>query len=546
MAAAFEFRERRRPDAPRSHAVPGDRLSWREHAEYILTFTSPPSAREFELLTDLGYESITRTSGIIPLGNFVGRLRLQGVDVDILSTKLGAEGASRLLEDVVRLAANLIYGWTTPTGFPAAGQAAASRPVQYHQLQYLKHVMLDQAIGRRLQDGFAVVEERPTQRFAVDYPVVPVGRARAIDTRTVRDIHRHPERLVEVTPSDPWYVHPLALRLETPSSGGRRLFPLAVAVPRGHLVYDTPENRFVRHLVSLCLMTVGRFVDHPALHQSLRRGCRTMLSTLEEMSSARFLDGVAEIHGLTAPTQALAKLPGYRELLQIYRDLFVQPSLPSAHEEVTRFLEGKNIAVLYEYWVFLKIVEAVARVRHEGRPKIATRGSDLGVLIPPGLEVTVGDDIRIAYNEQFAHNPEHGSYSTPLRPDVTLHVGSTCHVFDAKYRLDRSPFAEGQDEVDAEERETFSFKRGDLYKMHTYRDALRLVASAWVVYPGHEFVFFEADHGRQADPGEVGAFRGVGAVPLRPAAPTSHLEPLLARLLDAEDSPTVAMPTATS
>jgi hypothetical protein len=189
VATALEFRERRKLDAPRSHAVRGDRLSWQEHAEYILTFSTPPSRRELESLIDLGYESITATSGIFPLGNFVGRLRLQGVDVDIVSAKLGAEGASRLLEDVVRLAANLIYGWSAPTSFPAAGDAAARRPVPYHQLQYLKHVMLDETIGRRLQDAFALVEEHPTRRFAVDYPVVPVGRARAIDARAIRDIH---------------------------------------------------------------------------------------------------------------------------------------------------------------------------------------------------------------------------------------------------------------------------------------------------------------------------------------------------------------------
>ncbi len=117
-------------------------------------------------------------------------------------------------------------------------------------------------------------------------------------------------------------------------------------------------------------------------------------------------------------------------------------------------------------------------------------------------------------------------------------------MFDAKYRLDRPPFAEGQDDVDAEERETFSFKRGDLYKMHTYRDALRLVDSAWVVYPGHEFTFFGAEHGRRADPSAVGEFRGVGAVPLRPTAHTTHLGHLLARLLHVEAHRAVAVPGA--
>lgn len=544
MPAAFHFRERRRPDAPRAQAVVGERLAWRENAEYVLTFTSQPTARELETLADLGYEPITQTSGLFPLGNFVGRLRIHGVDIDIVSAKLGADGAARLLDDVVRLAANLIYGWSAPTGFGAIGDAAATRPVPYHQLQYLKHVMLDEAIGRRLQDAFAVVEEHPTQRFAVDYPVVPVGKARAIDGRTTRDLHRHPERLVEIGPTERWYDHPLALQPQPAGAADRRLFPLAVAVPRGHLVYDTPENRFVRHLVSLCLMIAGRFVDHPALHQSLRRACRTILSTLEGMASARFLADVAEIRGLTAPTQGLVKLPGYRELLQIHRDLFVQPSLPLAHEEARRFLEAKDIALLYEYWVFLQVVDAVARERGV-QPRLTTRLTELDALIPKGIAVRIGADVEVAYNRLFRYGTVDGSYSTPLRPDVTLQVGATCHIFDAKYRLDRSPFREDADATETDERESFSFKRGDLYKMHTYRDALRAADSAWVLYPGDEFAFFEAERGWCEAVEAVEHFSGVGAVPVRPAELTDDLERLVRRLLSAGSSPDAGATSST-
>jgi hypothetical protein len=528
---AFEFRERRLSGAALSPAFPGERLSWREHGEYIVKFSSPPSPRELELFIDLGYEPITSASGILSLGNFVGHLRLQGVPIDITSSKLGPEGTSRLLEDVVQLAAALIYGWSTPTGLPARGKAASRRPVAYHQLQYLKHVMLDEVIGSRLQDAFAVVEERPTQRFALDYPVLPVARTRAVDARTVLEVFRHPERLAAIAPEHPWYSHPLALRPAGAAVGDERLFPFEVAVPRGHLAYDTPENRFVAHLVSLCLLVVGRFVDRPVLHNSLRRGCREMLSTLERMAGAGFLEGVRELDALASPTQALAKLPGYRELLQIYRDLFVQPTLPPAQEEASRFLEGKDVPLLYEYWVFLKIVEAVVRVRRTSKPKIATIGSDLGVLIARGLELAIADDIHIVYNRRFGHDPERGSYSTPLRPDVTICAGSRSHIFDAKYRLDRPPFSDAEDQLEIEERETFTFKRGDLYKMHTYRDALKPVDSAWVVYPGHEFAFFDVKLGRSADPGAIGEFRGVGAVPLRPATQTTDLETLIRRLL---------------
>ena len=93
-----------------------------------------------------------------------------------------------------------------------------------------------------------------------------------------------------------------------------------------------------------------------------------------------------------------------------------------------------------------------------------------------------------------------------------MREGDRLHVFDAKYRLDR---------FDAEERDSddapATYKRADLYKMHTYRDAISGLRTAFVVYPGSEFVFFERNGGRRARPGDVVSADGVGALPLRPA-----------------------------
>ena len=69
-----------------------------------------------------------------------------------------------------------------------------------------------------------------------------------------------------------------------------------------------------------------------------------------------------------------------------------------------------------------------------------------------------------------------------------------------------------------------TFKRGDIYKMHAYRDAIPDARSVWILYPGSEFAFFdalggEASAGRQgfASPVDLPAkLEGVGAIPLSP------------------------------
>ena len=69
--------------------------------------------------------------------------------------------------------------------------------------------------------------------------------------------------------------------------------------------------------------------------------------------------------------------------------------------------------------------------------------------------------------------------------------------------------------------------------MHTYRDAIAGLKTAFVVYPGTEFVFFERSGVRRTDPTTVALADGVGAVPLRPvdADPGSTLRRVLAVLV---------------
>ena len=65
--------------------------------------------------------------------------------------------------------------------------------------------------------------------------------------------------------------------------------------------------------------------------------------------------------------------------------------------------------------------------------------------------------------------------------------------------------------------------------MHTYRDAITDMRSAFVVYPGTQFVFFERSGAKRSTPTAVAMTDGVGAVPLRPvdADPAADLRKLL-------------------
>ena len=143
--------------------------------------------------------------------------------------------------------------------------------------------------------------------------------------------------------------------------------------------------------------------------------------------------------------------------------------------------------------------------------------------------------VRLVYNQHFSRSRkgQRHSYSVPLRPDIALSIpdgpNSGLHLFDAKFRvhgLADVGFAgsdkDGDDEKVGER--AGSFKRGDIYKMHAYRDAIPDARSVWILYPGGEFRFsccagggvrsgYQVISSPKGLPEEV---QGVGAIPVAP------------------------------
>lgn len=524
LPVAFTFRTRL-GEQPGSIALVGATITLDERVEYLLSFERVPSAAEHRRLIDLGGELLDSNLAVLSFGNFVGRTELAGVGIDVISTKVGSGGVSRILQEVSGLASSLVFGWRAPTGFEGTGDQAHQMPVPYHQLQFLRRAMLSARTGQRLQDWLGVIERNPTRRFEPERPVVASDRVRRLDHRAIQSVFSRLERLVPA--GSAISANPLAQKL-TFGSPPRAHFPAHLAGPRGRLSFDTPENRFTKHVIEACLALVYRFVDHPKLHDGLKADCRTMLALLEQVSSAPYLVEAGRLHGYQAPSQALGKADGYREVFGFWGDLTRHVSLPRNAAETTRLLEGRDMATLYEYWVFVRILEATVDVtgRSLSGPPVIRR-DELSESLTLGFATGLGPDLEIRFNPTFGRT-NGTAYSTPLRPDVTLQVGEALHVFDAKYRLDR--FDAGEKDPDDG---PATYKRADLYKMHTYRDAVVGVKTSFVVYPGTEFVFFERHGTKRTVPNDLAMADGVGAVPLRPADvdPAAALRDVLRVLL---------------
>ncbi len=157
----------------------------------------------------------------------------------------------------------------------------------------------------------------------------------------------------------------------------------------------------------------------------------------------------------------------------------------------------RNVASLYEYWVFLQLATIVSEVT-QGSVRldelVKTRGD--GVVL--GLKQEKASTLRgfierhgtrmrieLSFNRSFEPTVSGGSWTRTMRPDCSLVIAPTIDDplvepvslhFDAKYRVDSVEGALGEAELEAN-----SDDRGT---RHAYRDAILRAVGAYVIYPG--------------------------------------------------------------
>ena len=276
---------------------------------------------------------------------------------------------------------------------------------------------------------------------------------------------------------------------------------------------DTVPNRFVKHALERWL---GLVIDvRTALGEVATaadmRGLREA-ETLEQWITAHLntpkLRDVGVLTSFPAGNQVLQRREGYRDVFRVYLMLEVAAELEwSGGDDIFRAGQ-RNVATLYEYWVFLELARIVSDVI--GQPLDMTSlfsvddgGLSLNLRRQNSKAVVHGSiarrgrrlDLELYFNRQFGHG-KNGSWTTSVRPDCSLRIsvhGAPSAVtwlhFDAKYRLHElkevlmEPIS-GEEEDEPASVASATVRNDDLLKMHAYRDAVRRTSGAYVLYPG--------------------------------------------------------------
>ncbi len=200
---------------------------------------------------------------------------------------------------------------------------------------------------------------------------------------------------------------------------------------------------------------------------------------------------------------------GYKDILSHYTcSRFGIKHIFEDFEQEAMSIDLKRISDLYEYWVFYKI--AIAFLGEEiiiEQQDIVLKNGDVS------YGVCFRDESISVYYNWTESRSRKSAYSVTLRPDTTVVVKKEDKVlkflFDAKYKVRNKDTEEGMER---------HVKSEDIYKMHTYLDAIENCVFAIAVYPGSEFYFYERDikYSVRRDIESIDSFEGVGALPLVP------------------------------
>ncbi len=323
---------------------------------------------------------------------------------------------------------------------------------------------------------------------------------------------------------------------------------------------DTPENRFIKHalenFLKFCTDINNKAKEFG--HKKMETESGMMIRELESQLHHTVFKDISRPTTLKLNSPVLQRKEGYREVLRVWLMFDLAAKLIWKGGDDIYSGGKKDIATLYEYWLFFKLLDLFQSI-FDIEPKEI---SDLIKETPDGLNLQIKQgkftalrgvydsgsrklNIRFNYNRSFSGKktyPDSGSWTTTLRPDYTLSfwpfgISETeaekqeliVHVhFDAKYKTaNLTDFLEQNTENDLDEEKAENrkgiYKNADLLKMHAYKDAIRRTGGAYVLYPGDKSINQKGFH-------EI--IPGLGAFPVKPSKTESGIGELKAFILE--------------
>lgn len=500
----------------------GPRIRLHETRSYHWTTKGDQSVDKVQISSTLenthqrSWTKIGNSSGTFCVVNHLGMASfelnspgtfLHELNIEIISRKFDFDSEYRkMTEEIAGFCQQLLLNWEAPTSLSFSADPTECSKLLLEQFIFLRHFMNEERLSRLLE----AIDRNTHSQLHKEMNWSPAGAIRS------NDFLSDPSRMLRS-----WH-----------QQGGRSR-PAEVLDVRKQETHDTAPNRFIKFALAafrqLCAEVHALKWTENGKPTSVGSEALEMVETLDALLTRRFFNEVGIMQRLPLDNQTLQKREGYREVLQAWLLTQAAASLNWKGEQDCYSGATRDVATLYEYWIFLKLYELLKNIEGmqpcesatspELNNFISEKNGQLTINLKSGkastssftwkgplttLRIDLHYERSFSYNEGATHS---GSYTRRFRPDYTLSIfpakyasekqaekeGKVAHLhLDAKYRADDITKVFGKielsdDEIEKEKLESKSehtYKRGDLLKMHTYNDAIRHTIGSYVLYPG--------------------------------------------------------------
>ena len=475
-------------------------------------------------------------------------LPVKTIPLEVRSRKTGYRDDYRdMLEYITEKCTDLLLQINSPVfqNFEPNFEKDISEEVLYQRFIFLKSI-----IGTsEFHEAVRRIVSFPNTKWEEETELKDVRNIRRFSRSAVSEIIKGKDR-IKIPNS-----HPLV-------SYGLDSVPAKILSSRKVDSLDTPENRFIKYALETFLkFCVEINVKAKKLNgqSPLSKESDRLVSELENHLHHTIFHEISAPRLLKLNSPVLQRKEGYREVLRVWLMFDLAAKLIWKGGEDVYEGGKKDIATLYEYWLFFKLLEILQHL-FEVEPKqletlISIKDEGLNINLKQGKLTALQGifnsgnrkfHVQFNYNRSFKgknNYPDSGSWTTTLRPDYTLSVWPNgirieqaeeeeliVHIhFDAKYKVDNilqiTDQEDGLDEEKTANRKGI-YKNADLLKMHAYKDAIRRTGGAYILYPGTIPIERKGFH-------EI--IPGLGAFPVRPSKKddgTKELETFIKKVID--------------
>lgn len=441
--------------------------------------------------------------------------------VEVRSSKLNyREDYRRMLEVIAEKSVDLLLQTNASSHLRLSSDPRQSPETLRQQFYFLRAVVG----SREFTDALRQILTVPHRSLRGEETQADIRHSIKPSAKTLRQLARgYPRSPLPVT-------HPLYTRMRTQSIDEPSV-PRRLPGVRKYETIDTPENRFVKYVLTGFLgflSGVERRLTQGAKSDGMfaRREVAPLREELAQILARDFFREVSDVESSPTGSQVLQRRSGYREVLRAWLKFNVAAMLTWQGGEDVFGGEKRDVAALYEYWLFFEMLDIVSSTFRLDSPQasslLAPTKDGFGLKLKSGMLLALRGSflgpnsrrlrMQFSYNRTFQgqardserNYPTPGSWTRTMRPDFTLSFWPTAfgraeaerqeltvHIhFDAKYRVETIEELFGKPGEDLNEdrskQRQGTYKRADLLKMHAYRDAIRRSEGAYVLYPGHQ------------------------------------------------------------